>query len=807
MADEPRIDLRTLLREHLTSEQLRAGDVVPLRLLCEVLDIKVDQLVRRGETLLRRGEVLDTGLRYQEEGELGRGGRGRVNLAQDRNLERVVAIKTLLTPESVTVAQVRRFVQEALITAQLDHPSVAPVYEFGFTRSGDLYYTMKRIEGTALSRILHDIRHRERAAVERFALGRLVRVLSSVALTVAYAHDRGVVHRDIKPDNIMIGAYGEVMLLDWGFARVIGRASAATEPRVLGTPGYLAPERIRGKSHDDPRSDVYSLGCVLYEALSLQRVFDAPSRRAMLEAAVRTDPVPPSQRAARAPVPEELDVLCQSCLARDPQQRLGSARALADGLDAFIEGSRRREQVGVRVKQGRAALQRHLRLRSSARRARELTDEIGQRLEPWRPLEEKGALLRGLGQAERLRESAADAFTEAVACFESALSIDRDDLDARACMADAYWLRFEDAEKRNDAREMAVIERWLMAFDDGRYSVRLQGDGAFTLDTSPTHAEVVCLRYERHDLRDIAVPFEHFGRTPLQVVNLPVGSYLLVVRAPGHRITLYPLRIRRREHHHPDRPVRLVRADAGTRDFVHVPAGTFLYGGDPGTPGALPATEHEVDDFLVGRCPVTAGEYLEFLQHLQDTDPEQAMHHAPRQAGISGALWSLEQGRWTLPTADPHGRWWRPEYPVYGVSWEDAVAYCDWRSDRDGVHFDLPTEVQWEKAARGVDARFYPWGRWFDPSFCAMRDSQPGKPIHRPVGAFPLDRSPFGVHDVCGGVQQWCRDWYDEEGELRVQRGGAWLLPSRLCRLAHRQGAFPWSAGLTTGFRIVREME
>jgi len=715
MAGEPRVDLRALLQERLTAEQLRAGEVIPLRLLRELLDIEVDCVADPHHRSVPRGEPLDAEPRYEEIGELGRGGRGRVSLAQDRNLDRAVAIKTLLGAGSVTLPEVRRFVQEALITAQLDHPSIVPVYELGFTRSGNLYYTMKRIEGTALSRVLRDLYKRDPAAVEGFALGRLLRVLSSVALTVAYAHDRGVVHRDLKPDNIMIGAYGEVMLLDWGFARVIGEASADGESRVLGTPGYLAPERILGESRVDPRSDVYSLGCVLYEALTLRRVFDEPSRRAMLEAAAHRDPVPPSQRSPGNAIPEELETLCLRCLARDPDLRLDSARALADEFDAFIEGSRRRAQVGARVKQGRSALQRHQRLRSSASRARELTDEIARHLEPWRPLEEKEGLLRGLERAENLRESAADAFAEAVACFESALSLDRDDSDARAGMADAYWLRFEEAEQRNDAREMAITERWLMAYDDGRYSVRLQGEGAFTLDTDPTHAEVVCMRYDTSGPRDLAVPFEHFGRTPLQVVSLPVGSYLLVLRAPGHRVTSYPLRIRRREHHHPVRPLRLVRQGNGVGGFVHVPAGTFPFGGDPGTPGALPATEIEVDDFLIGRFPVTSGEYLQFLRHLQQEDPELAVRRAPRQTGIPGTLWHREDGQWVLPQADPHGRAWRAEHPVYGVSWEDAVAYCVWRSEREGLRFDLPTEVQWEKAARGVDARFYPWGRWNRP--------------------------------------------------------------------------------------------
>ncbi len=811
---ERHVDLRSLLRENLADEGDRTEQRPAAQRIRDLLDLPQNPAISAGSgpsAVLRQ-----LGARYEVIGELGRGGVGHVCLAIDRELGREVAVKTLLHPDSITHGQVERFVEEARITAQLEHPCVVPVYEFGVTNGGEIYYTMKRVDGTPLSRILAGLRKSEPRYTETFPSPRLLTLFVTVCQAVAYAHDRRVVHGDIKPDNVMVGAYGEVLLLDWGFATQLGVDDLSSlrrrhgdrldqdTPPLFGTPGYLAPERITRRGAPTVASDVYALGCVLYEILALRRPYEARGQDALLSAAVETDPSHPSTRAPGRRIAEDIGDLCLACLAREPRRRPATVKELSAAIEAYLVGSRQREECEQRVKQGRGALQRHQRLREHLGRAEELTAAIEARIEAWRPIEDKGPLLQGLRRVEELRQATADAYAEAVTAFDSALSLDHDDPDARAGMADACWLRFEEAEGRGDAREMVLAERRLMAYDDGRYAVRIQGEAALTVDSQPTHAEVICLRYERRDMLLQAVPYQELVRTPLRLLPLPMGSYLLVFRATGYRATRYPVEIRRKEHYNPPAPVQMLPLAGTSREFVHVPAGRFRCGGDPESPGALPAGEEWADDFLIGRFPVTAGQYLAFLNHEWRRDPALARERAPRQTGMSGVLWEEGPDGWQIPAVDRNGNRWAAAHPVYGVSWHDAEAYCRWRTRVEEVAYGLPTELQWEKAMRGVDARHYPWGNWFDPSLCSARESHPARPCNRPVGLFPMDVSPYGAHDASGGVQEWCKDWTDEESGLRRQRGGAWILDRRYCRLANRRSNFAWTAELSSGFRVVR---
>ena len=271
---------------------------------------------------------------------LGRGGMGEVVVARDRTIGREVAIKRMRSAEPDPEA-VDRFLREAKIQALLDHPAIVPVHALGRDAEDRPYFTMKRLAGTTLFDLL--------ARRARVPLQQLLRPFIDVCLAIDFAHARGVVHRDLKPTNIMLGDYGEVYVLDWGLARVLGErvASISALPVVepgretqagdlLGTPGYMAPEQIRSASDAGPAADLYSLGTILFEILAGQPLHPQP------DAVAHTLAQPDASPAVRAPdreIPPELDVLCVATLAPDPAAR-PTARQLADRVQSYLDGDR-----------------------------------------------------------------------------------------------------------------------------------------------------------------------------------------------------------------------------------------------------------------------------------------------------------------------------------------------------------------------------------------------------------------------------------------------------------------------------------
>jgi tRNA A-37 threonylcarbamoyl transferase component Bud32/tetratricopeptide (TPR) repeat protein len=285
--------------------------------------------------------------------ELGRGGIGRVVAAMDHYVGREVAMKQLLTDHTsnasfdtqTTVGLEARFLREARVTAQLDHPSVVPVFEIGRRRDGSLFYTMRRVRGGTLSNALA----RARTVQERLRL--LPHVLHATQ-AVASAHYRGVIHRDLKPQNIMVGRFGETYLLDWGLARVKGRSDPRAEELRLapditggvrvgavGTPSYMSPEQAAGDVGDiDERSDVWGLGAVLYEVLTQKPPYSGTNPFEVIGRILQEDV--PAVRLLQPDVPRELADICQKALARAPKDRYQTAQALAEDLEAWLTGRR-----------------------------------------------------------------------------------------------------------------------------------------------------------------------------------------------------------------------------------------------------------------------------------------------------------------------------------------------------------------------------------------------------------------------------------------------------------------------------------
>jgi WD40 repeat protein len=280
--------------------------------------------------------------RYSMREERGRGGMGRVLIAFDEHLGREVAFKELLGGVDREAAQ--RFLREARITGQLEHPNIVPVHEVGQSASGALYYTMRLVRGRTLTEALG----------ECWTLAERLRHLGafwSLCNAVAFAHSRGVVHRDLKPDNVMVGEFGETVLIDWGIARVekadphktapalLGEEPEPTRAGAVGTPAYMSPEQAAGDpSRVDARSDVWGLGAVLYEILTGGPPFEAATVAATLERVQRGTLAPVRSRSAKAPA--ELAAVAEKALAKRPEDRYPSAQALAAEVDAYLTGGR-----------------------------------------------------------------------------------------------------------------------------------------------------------------------------------------------------------------------------------------------------------------------------------------------------------------------------------------------------------------------------------------------------------------------------------------------------------------------------------
>jgi serine/threonine-protein kinase len=240
---------------------------------------------------------------------------------------------------------------------------------------------------------------------------------------------------------------------------------------------------------------------------------------------------------------------------------------------------------------------------------------------------------------------------------------------------------------------------------------------------------------------------------------------------------------------------------------VPVPAGRFFYGGDRHALNAGPREVKHTEAFAIARTAVTCRDYLAFLHDLDRSDPARAATHVPRTRPDGGFLWLRgDDGRFTIPAKDADGNPAVPDAPVMGVSYVDAVAYAAWRQAQDGRPWRLPTEVEWEKAARGADGRFFPWGNGFDATFCKMALSRAGRPQPEPVGSFPTDTSVYGMQDAAGAIREWCASFYDEAQETRVLRGGAWYFNEAYCRVAFRHGYLPHIVFTNFGIRLCHSL-
>jgi len=282
--------------------------------------------------------------RYRLARRIGKGGMGEVIGARDEQVGRDVAIKRMRAAAPNERA-IQRFLREASIQGRLEHPAIVPVHEIGRDSDGMPFFVMKKLTGTTLAKVIAN-------PTVQFGRQAVLRAFAEVCLAVELAHVRGVIHRDLKPDNILLGDFGEVYVLDWGVAKIIGEDEegefadvvsgsgqhATVVGTTIGTPGYMAPEQACGLPDIDGRTDIYTLGCVLFEILAGEPLH--PRGPEGMRSALAGVDARPSQRAPDRDIAPELDALCVAATVADREQRIQTARELGDRVQRFLDGDR-----------------------------------------------------------------------------------------------------------------------------------------------------------------------------------------------------------------------------------------------------------------------------------------------------------------------------------------------------------------------------------------------------------------------------------------------------------------------------------
>jgi serine/threonine protein kinase len=288
--------------------------------------------------------------RYTGFREMARGGNGLLRSCFDPITGRTVAIKSLLRDAARNRGERRRLLREARVTAQLQHPNTVPVYDVGDDEKDGVYFVMKRISGENFFEILKRIARGDESTIAAFPIERRLEILADACQALAYAHARGVIHRDVKPENIWVGNFGEVILLDWGVAKVWGHADdnepirqsvlkpdSELEQQMAtltgggqrpGTPLYMSPEQVDGSRGLDERTDIFSAGVCLYELLAIRETFRGANIDETFDNIKNKTPQDPSERSPDRGIPKAADAVTMRALQKKPGDRFQSMREM-----------------------------------------------------------------------------------------------------------------------------------------------------------------------------------------------------------------------------------------------------------------------------------------------------------------------------------------------------------------------------------------------------------------------------------------------------------------------------------------------
>jgi serine/threonine protein kinase/formylglycine-generating enzyme required for sulfatase activity len=702
--------------------------------------------------------------KYEILEELGRGGFAVVYRARDAQMGREVALKVVPSPGAQQEHEfVERFQQEARVAAGLRHPNIVPVYDFG-EADGVLYLAMALI---GQGRTLRDLLAEQGALPLEQALPILAQLAG--ALDYLHQHEPPLVHRDVKPANLLLEQRGEglwAVLTDFGLVRSLQASTGLTRSgTTLGTPAYMAPEQADPDRWGEVTSltDVYALGVVAYEMLVGRPPF-VGKLATVLHAHAYVEP--PSPLEAVPGLGDDLSALLLRALAKPPAGRYPTARAfvaaLRDLTQARVAAAGQEATLKQLEVQARKSLEsgkwlealnhcvQMIRLAPDHPTAQKMLDTAKEGLDRERA---ETTVRRRLEErySDGLQLLDAEKWKEAIAALEEVERANPDFRDVQAKLVQArdelqraQW--YDEAIAHGEAKRWAEACRlWLrvlrggMDYRDGDAAGRLLEAVEGVIEQLETASAVKAVLQAR--VAELEARLQEAGAAP-----------------PARQ---KPARSRARAK--TERPA----APAGDRwrnpkdgkEMVRVPAGKFLYGDDK--------KEVELPEFWIDRAPVTNGEYSRFVAETGREAPE----------------------HWNGKTPPKK----IADHPVTHVSWDDVTAYAGWAGGR------LPTEEEWEKAARGTNGREYPWGKWAEGR-CNSQEAGIGGTT--PVGQYsPQGDSPYGCQDCAGNVWEWTASEH-EQGRRGV-RGGSFHHDRSYARCACRYRNYPDYEWNNNGFRLV----
>jgi formylglycine-generating enzyme required for sulfatase activity/serine/threonine protein kinase len=744
------------------------------------------------------GQMIDN--RYEILEKIGKGSMGGVFLAEDTRLKRKVAIKRLVVTDKQTDMDVflQRFQREALEMAGFQHPNIVSVYDYGSDEEG-VYLVLEHMPGGVLT---------ERIRKGAMAPAEAAAIILPLADALQAIHDRGRVHRDVKPSNIMFDRYDNPKLADFGVVKLVesdGSDGLTVAGTTLGTPAYMAPELVSGQPL--AQSDQYALALVCFELVTGRKPFSADSPLDMLYHQ-RNTPLP-APSSFQSGLPAWLDDLLQKALAKQPAERFADMRSF---IEAFQQGLMRDagSMAEAPAKMAEEEPPTQLDIKNEEKPESSSTPASG--------FEESATVLAPRDQpAPQVPQPApidppsidsATVFTprgehtpdistpsapSTMPQDSSTILVpDRNPLEgyvwgetppddqpqpARQPVSYAQPLPTESAKPRAKKR----LPLWLII---------LAGLGAFLLCAGA--GLLVSRLFLNPQGEGLSLGLGARTATATLTATLPPSPTATETLLPTATATVEPTPT---ETPQPTRVPNVVR-DVDGMEMVHIPAGEFTMGSTRAD-NEQPVRQVSLDAYWIDMYEVTNQQYGLCVEAGACTTPafnysntRESYHNNPEYAN----------------------------YPVIYVTWTQAQSYCEWSGGR------LPTEAEWEKTARGAtDERNYPWGNqtpecnlvnFGGDEGCVADTSE--------VGAYPDGASPYGVMDMSGNVWEWVADWYDEtyyangplenptgpeDGQQRVLRGGSWYKFANAIRVSFREVNVPEGRWNHLGFRCVMDPE